>query len=65
MITLGDFNTACNGGEVGQFLNQTGSDLIYGDGIDCVAARGLSGNGYTFNASPSDHPGIAAQLELN
>ncbi len=63
-ITVGDFNTACSGGEVGSFVQQTQSSMIIDAGIDCILSRGFSGEGQRFNASPSDHPGVVATLKL-
>jgi hypothetical protein len=64
-VILGDFNAGCGGSDVGLTREQAGAALIFNGGIDCILARGLSGSGQSFDASPSDHPGVDALLTVD
>jgi beta-glucanase (GH16 family) len=63
-VVLGDFNTSCSSGEVQGLSQQTQLSTLVNAGIDCILVRGMTGEGKSINASPSDHPGVVASLYL-
>jgi endonuclease/exonuclease/phosphatase family metal-dependent hydrolase len=63
-ILLGDFNSQCDGKEVRSLQNLIELNLVESAGIDCLFVKGLSGEGTTIEASPSDHPAIVATLSI-
>ncbi|MCP4679755.1 MAG: hypothetical protein GY854_30550 [Deltaproteobacteria bacterium] len=62
VVVVGDFNSNCGGNSVGQMIDQAGMNLIVNGGIDCIVGRGFTGFGQTFDATPSDHPGVDAAI---
>ncbi len=62
VVVLGDFNAGCAATEPRSMASQSDLTLIMDGGIDCVFSRGAPGSGWTVNASPSDHPGVIAEL---
>jgi hypothetical protein len=63
-LVSGDFNSDCTGSDVSTVLSRGGMDLVVDGGIDCILARGITGSGTSFNAAPSDHPGLAATFVI-
>ena len=63
-ILLGDFNSSCDGDDVGIVQTKTKMSLLANAGIDCLIIKGLIGDSKIINAYPSDHPGIIARLTL-
>lgn len=62
-ILVGDFNTGCISTDPNNMANLTGLSLIHNGGIDCLFQKGwITVTGDTFGASPSDHPGVWAEL---
>ena len=61
---MGDFNTGCTAAETGSMLKQGSLELIVNGGIDCIFTRDAPGSGSTIDASPSDHPGVVAELNF-
>lgn len=62
-VVVGDFNAGCTSAEVSSLVQNAGMNLIGDAGIDCIIVKGFTGNAQTFNASPSDHPGLDATLD--
>jgi hypothetical protein len=62
-VVVGDFNTGCSAAEVNTLVQDAGMQLIGNTGIDCIIAKGFTGTGQSFDASPSDHPGLEANLD--
>jgi len=63
VVVVGDFNSGCRGHEVNTMIAEAGMTLIGDAGIDCIVTKGFTGTSQTFNASPSDHPGLDASLK--
>ena len=62
VVVVGDLNAGCRGWEGKILLAEAELALIGNAGIDCIYAAGLAGTSETFDAAPSDHPGIDAVL---
>ena len=61
-MVVGDLNAGCRGWEGKILLAEAELELISNAGIDCIYAAGLAGTSETFDAAPSDHPGVDAVL---
>ncbi|ABD79480.1 carbohydrate-binding protein [Saccharophagus degradans] len=64
-VVVGDFNTGCTSHEVNTLMHEAGMVLIGNAGIDCILAKRFNGTAQTFDAAPSDHPGLDASLSTN
>lgn len=64
VFLVGDFNTGCN--TASEYMANDEIDLIVDGGIDCIfySDEGEGEGGESFDASPSDHPGVIGYVIL-